>query len=419
MSRKKSTLSVFIALENQTPELYSINLLEDIDGRTLWKIVVDESGVYKRQELYEPAQNKYLKFIINNYQTGIRNNLIKIYTYFRSNPSAFSWDKVHKIWSLDRTITATQLANLTHFDAYLVKRASNIKEGFRYSKIKTLGKGCYSSVSLVQDTSTGKPFIMKQISKTSSNNNKTNFVRDDVDREISILIKLTEKYCDDNSNCRSYFPFFVESIEDDSYVYIITEHNGDFVSLKDYLNIHQTISDETKRTKVVVQLAEGLHQLHREGIIHKDIKPGNILINPSTMDIQYTDFGLSCWKDDGVCNTKGRGTPLYISPEIYYRSTTKRRLKPYNSSTMEQADVWALGLIYFTILYGYHPFDEFESREKLSDFLSQVYKGKEVLTFPTSDDLVLDELIQHMLRPRPEKRLTSQDLKELTSNYLD
>ena len=77
--------------------------------------------------------------------------------------------------------------------------------------------------------------------------------------------------------------------------------------------------------------------LHSNGVIHKDIKPKNIVINPENLSIQYIDFGLSCWATETQCINKGRGTPLYIAPEIYHRLYTKdeKKHKPYSVSTIK------------------------------------------------------------------------------------
>jgi serine/threonine protein kinase len=88
----------------------------------------------------------------------------------------------------------------------------------------------------------------------------------------------------------------------------------------------------------------GLHQIHKAGIIHRDLKLGNLLIDEN-MILKIADFGLAkkMTKERSltVC-----GTPNYISPEVLDR----------NGHSFP-ADIWAVGVITYTLLIGTPPFE--------------------------------------------------------------
>ncbi|CAG5095703.1 Oidioi.mRNA.OKI2018_I69.XSR.g14300.t1.cds [Oikopleura dioica] len=105
---------------------------------------------------------------------------------------------------------------------------------------------------------------------------------------------------------------------------------------------------------IIGQVLRGVQYLHERGIIHRDIKPANILLSMGRCLI--ADFGLALEKHERefiIC-----GTPNYISPEVY-----ERKLHT------EAADIWAVGLVYFSIMEGrsgfsYNPVETLQKRVK-------------------------------------------------------
>ncbi len=98
--------------------------------------------------------------------------------------------------------------------------------------------------------------------------------------------------------------------------------------------------------RLVGQVAEGLHHAHTQGVIHRDVKPANVMVLPSG-DAKILDFGVARL-DDGSLTNPGDlcGTPLYMSPEQASGHPLDAR-----------SDIFSLGAVAFTILTGQSPFD--------------------------------------------------------------
>lgn len=86
--------------------------------------------------------------------------------------------------------------------------------------------------------------------------------------------------------------------------------------------------------------------MNAKGIMHRDLKPDNILLG-ANKDVKISDFGLAT-VDNGLEKTSQMGTPLYAGPEIYINFT-----EDYNFT----CDVWSAGLILHEMLTATHPFD--------------------------------------------------------------
>lgn len=97
------------------------------------------------------------------------------------------------------------------------------------------------------------------------------------------------------------------------------------------------------------QLFQAINHCHAQNIVHRDIKPDNIMIT-DTDTVRLIDFGLSKASKNKKLSTIA-GTPYYMAPEVLEGAYTK------------QADIWSLGVILYTLVSGYLPFQGNSSAE--------------------------------------------------------
>jgi serine/threonine protein kinase/formylglycine-generating enzyme required for sulfatase activity len=98
--------------------------------------------------------------------------------------------------------------------------------------------------------------------------------------------------------------------------------------------------------ELVAALAEALHYAHRKGLVHRDVKPGNILVD-NRHKPYLTDFGLALKEEDFGTGPSWAGTPAYMSPE---------QARSEGHRVDGRADIFSLGVVFYELLSGRHPF---------------------------------------------------------------
>lgn len=100
------------------------------------------------------------------------------------------------------------------------------------------------------------------------------------------------------------------------------------------------------REKIIPQLAEALHTLHALRILHKDLKPSNIMLRSDANDIALIDFGISSMHEDGstVLMTRTGMTPHYAAPETF------------RNLFLEESDYYAMGVTLCALYQGHSPY---------------------------------------------------------------
>ncbi|WP_397222848.1 serine/threonine-protein kinase [Nocardiopsis lambiniae] len=99
--------------------------------------------------------------------------------------------------------------------------------------------------------------------------------------------------------------------------------------------------------EIGLQLIDALKVAHSEGIVHRDVKPGNVMITRSGR-VVLTDFGLAAWNGESALSESGRivGSPAYLSPE-------RAKAGPVGP----ESDLWSLGATLYAAVEGYPPYD--------------------------------------------------------------
>ena len=118
----------------------------------------------------------------------------------------------------------------------------------------------------------------------------------------------------------------------------------------------------------IVMICNGIKYLHSKKIIHRDLKLGNLFLNEK-MEVKIGDFGLATKIEvDGERKRTVCGTPNYMAPEV---------LKGDDGHSFE-VDIWAIGVIMYTLIIGKAPFVTNETKATYKKILSTNY------TFPSN-----------------------------------
>ncbi len=143
---------------------------------------------------------------------------------------------------------------------------------------------------------------------------------------------------------------------------------------------NKTYSFTELKEKIIPALNEGLHILHENSIVHKDLKPSNIMISNDGSTVSIIDFGISSVLSEGVSMiiTQTGVTFDYAAPEIF----------PPRYNCWNGVDYYSFGLIIYKLFYGRLPFEEINTEERERYFISHK------LPFPEPIPKDLKDLIE-------------------------
>jgi serine/threonine-protein kinase len=193
--------------------------------------------------------------------------------------------------------------------------------------------------------------------------------------------------------------------------YLVMEH-------VDGPNLHQLVRRQGpllvgQACEYVRQTAQGLHYAHQKGMVHRDVKPGNLLLQTEwlvgpagqqvlTPTVKISDFGLACLNEPGGKSGGENdrrnvlmGTPDYVAPEQARD----------NSLADPRCDLYSLGCSFFHLLTGRVPFAGGHAREKVARQATEVPPAVEQLR-PDVPPAV-GAIVRRLMAKRPEERFAT------------
>ncbi|EAS06162.2 Serine/Threonine kinase domain protein (macronuclear) [Tetrahymena thermophila SB210] len=244
---------------------------------------------------------------------------------------------------------------------------------------KKLGEGTFGKVKLATHILTGEKVAIKILEK-----DRIIDVSDveRVSREIHILKLLR------HSNIIQLY----EIIETPKQLFLIMEYASGG-ELFDYIVANQRVK-EREAARFFQQIISGIEYIHKLNIVHRDMKPENLLLNHDK-SIKIVDFGLSnTYKKNELLKT-ACGSPCYAAPEMI---TGKR----YNGLGV---DIWSCGVILFALICGYLPFED----PVTANLYKKITAGD--FTVPKNVSNEARDLLKSILNTDPQKRFTIEEIR--------
>ena len=147
--------------------------------------------------------------------------------------------------------------------------------------------------------------------------------------------------------------------------------------------------------ELMARAAEALHYAHNQNVVHRDVKPANILYNPATDTMKITDFGIARLTDSSRTRTGIiLGTPSYMSPEQLSAS-----------QVTGQSDLYSLGITMYHLLTGAPPFQA----DSIPRLMDKIVKQRHRPVADIRDDIppCTDSILDQVLAKDPADRFPS------------
>jgi serine/threonine protein kinase len=269
--------------------------------------------------------------------------------------------------------------NSSHIEPKKEKKCTQIE------LTRLIGRGTFSQVYLSRDITTGELMAVKVMDLRR--------FEEEYNSEVNIMKTLSQ-----NGVNVQFISSEVDTDIDTGYIYM---NYVPFPTLSEFLEKLTYGMKEQQAMLVLYNLVRVVEEIHLCGVAHKDLKPENIFVDPSSFRVCVIDYGLSSIID-GRGDKKYCGSPLYMAPEMLQK-------EPYDPV---QSDIWSIGVILYEMLLGNNPWSHAENLEDLIDLLYRI----EFPAFLTKNAVTL---LSGMLRMEPEKRFTLHQIKTTIHSILD
>lgn len=263
-----------------------------------------------------------------------------------------------------------------------------------FEPLKVLGQGAYGKVHLVRDRLSGKLYAQKQIRKPQVDvfEDKTSGSQDETKPHVSHINRtIAERHILTQITHHVNIVKLFYALQDHDRFYLLLEYipGGELFHHLTTNNSLGNVFIEEHVAFYAAQMALGIRHLHQLGIVYRDLKPENCLLN-SNGHLVLTDFGLSkaIGNDEDALGCRSIiGTPEYMAPEII-------KGEPYDYAV----DWWLLGCVIYDMMTGKPPF----TGKTHQVILDKIIKAKPALPFYLSLDA--KDILGKLLQKNPAKR---------------
>jgi serine/threonine protein kinase len=265
-----------------------------------------------------------------------------------------------------------------------VKRGDHLGGG-RYALLDELGRGGMGVVWLAEDSTIGRRVAIKELRLPDGiAPHERQVFEERVLREARTAGRLND-------------PGIVtvyDVVQEQGGTFIVMEL-AEYPDLADVVRQHGALSTGFV-AKIAEQLLSALQAAHAAGVVHRDVKPANVMVAPDGR-VKLTDFGIAQATDDPRLTQSGTliGSPTYISPE---------RLLGHDASPA--SDLWALGATLFFAVEGYGAYERPTTPASIQAIMNERAQVR-LAQGPLAD------VIMGLLEPSPERRLNAGQTRQM------
>ncbi len=255
----------------------------------------------------------------------------------------------------------------------------------KYTVEKELGHGGFGDVYLALDPDVGQKVAIKHLRVELGTD-------PDMLRRFQHEIRTTASL-----RHKNIVAIFASGVENGNPYLVMEFLEGQ--TLKDVIATQRPLT-LLEKVNIMTQAAEGLAYAHGKGIVHRDVKPENIMLLPDD-SVKIMDFGIALAPDRNTVMTATGGiigTPPYFAPE---------QLEGYKAT--EQTDIFSLGDVYYELLSGKHPFERFRHDWKALQLAILSHDPPAVSQFVPGCPESLELLVHRMLAKDAEFRYRTFD----------
>jgi calcium-dependent protein kinase len=240
---------------------------------------------------------------------------------------------------------------------FVTYKTTRIEDEYQF--IEEIGKGCFSTVYKAQNRINQQ---LRAIKMGPANKQELKH-----NMEVEILKRMT------HPNIIEVY----EAYQDNKNVYIVSELCSGS-ELFDVILKRKTF-DEEDAARVMHQLLSAINYCHTNGVVHRDIRPENIIVD-SKLNLKIVDWTTARFFDKSQLMSVVKGvSSYYLSPEVL------------SGVYDEKCDIWSIGVILYVLLCGYPPFNG----SNMEEIVQKIQMGQ--FCFPDEDWLAVSDEAKHLV----------------------